>query len=91
MSGSQLCITRDETTVLFPKQSYNVLSPSSYTHITVRDLNTYFQDQSAYSAAGKYVHGPIPKKEYINGIFLAVQASVTTHECFSFFKAEVIL
>ncbi len=23
---------------LFPKQNYNVLSPSSYTHISVRDL-----------------------------------------------------
>jgi hypothetical protein len=24
--------------LLFPKQNYNVLSPSSYTHISVRDL-----------------------------------------------------
>jgi hypothetical protein len=24
--------------LLFPKQNYNVLYPSSYTHITVRDL-----------------------------------------------------
>ncbi len=38
--------------LLFPKQNYNVLSPSSYTHISVRDL----QDWSAYSVAGKYVN-----------------------------------
>ncbi len=40
--------------LLFPKQNYNVLSPSSYTHISVRDLDR-FQDRSAYSAAGKYI------------------------------------
>jgi hypothetical protein len=27
-----------EMKLLFPKQYYNVLSPSSYTHISVRDL-----------------------------------------------------
>ncbi len=27
-----------EMKLLFPKQIYNVLSPSSYTHISVRDL-----------------------------------------------------
>jgi hypothetical protein len=27
-----------ERKLLFPKQIYNVLSPSSYTHISVRDL-----------------------------------------------------
>jgi hypothetical protein len=27
-----------EMSLLFPKQNYNVLSPSSYTHISVRDL-----------------------------------------------------
>jgi hypothetical protein len=27
-----------ERKLLFPKQNYNVLSPSSYTHISVRDL-----------------------------------------------------
>ncbi len=27
-----------EVKLLFPKQNYNVLSPSSYTHISVRDL-----------------------------------------------------
>ncbi len=53
MPGSHLWIPRMK--LLFPKQNYNVLwllSPSSYTHISVRDL--YFQDRSA-SAAGKYV------------------------------------
>jgi hypothetical protein len=28
-----------EMKLLFPIQNYNVLSPSSYTHISVRDLN----------------------------------------------------
>ncbi len=56
--------------LLFPKQNYNVLSPSSYTHISVRDLYTYFQDRSAYSAAGKYVDR---SWEYIN--------RSQTHEC----------
>jgi hypothetical protein len=28
-----------EINLLFPKQNYNVLSPSSYTHTSVRDLN----------------------------------------------------
>ncbi len=55
---------------LFPNQNYNVLSPSSYTHISVRDLYTYFQDRSAYSAAGKYVDR---SWEYIN--------QSQTHEC----------
>jgi hypothetical protein len=27
-----------EMKLLFPKQNYNVVSPSSYTHISVRDL-----------------------------------------------------
>jgi hypothetical protein len=44
-----------EMKLIFPKQNYNVPSPSSYTHISVRDLYTYLQDWSAYSAAGKYV------------------------------------
>jgi hypothetical protein len=43
-----------EMNLLFPKQNYTVLSPSSYTHISARDLYI-FQDRSAYSAAGKYV------------------------------------
>ncbi len=52
-----------EMKLLFPKQNFNLLSPSSYTHISVRDLYTYFQDQSAYSAAWKYVDR---SWEYIN-------------------------
>jgi hypothetical protein len=55
--------------LLFPKQNYNVLSPSSYTHISVRD----FQDQSVYSAAGTYSMWTDPGKISINMIFLAVQ------------------
>ncbi len=68
--------------LLFPKQNYNVLSPSSY-----------FQDLSAYSAVEKYVDpswelltdtwmwklrqaAQFPETEYINRIFLAVQCPV---------------
>jgi hypothetical protein len=36
MYGSHLCIPRNETVI--SKQYYNLLSPSSYTHISVRDL-----------------------------------------------------
>ncbi len=42
-----------EMKLLFPKQNYTGLSPSSYTQISVRDF-IYFLDRSAYSAAGKY-------------------------------------
>ncbi len=56
-----------EIKLLFPKQNYNVLSPSSFTHI---NSFKYFQDQSAYSAAGKYVD---QSWKYLNGS--------QTHEC----------
>jgi hypothetical protein len=77
-----------EMKLLFPKQKFNVLSPSSYTLNCERFI--YFQDQSAFSAPGKYVDRSwkyinrtlsveigteavkFPEKEYINGIFLAV-------------------
>ncbi len=42
--------------LLFPKQNYNVLSPSPYTHTYICERFIYFQDRSAYSAAGKYVN-----------------------------------
>jgi hypothetical protein len=76
--------------LLFPKQNYNVLYPSSYTHISERGL--CISRICPYSAAGKYVDqswehinrsqthecggteaAQFPEKEYINGIFLAVQ------------------
>ncbi len=39
MSGSNLCIPRNETVVSKTELQYNVLSsPSSYTHMSVRDL-----------------------------------------------------
>jgi hypothetical protein len=31
-------LLRNETVTVFPKQNFNVLSPNSYTHISVRDL-----------------------------------------------------
>jgi hypothetical protein len=73
MSGSHLCIPRNETVQcaasLFPKQHYNVLSPNSYPHISVRDLNISM-DRSVYFAAAKYVDR---SWEYIN--------RSQTHEC----------
>ncbi len=42
-----------EMKLLFPKQNFNVLSHSTFTHISVRDL--YIQGRSSYFAAGKYV------------------------------------
>jgi hypothetical protein len=38
MSGSHLCIPRNETVISKTEYSNNVLFPSSYTHISVRDL-----------------------------------------------------
>ncbi len=46
---------------LFPKQSYNVLTPNFYTHISVRDL--FLQNRSVYFAAARYVNW---SWEYIN-------------------------
>jgi hypothetical protein len=43
-----------EMKLLFPKQNNNVLSPSSYTHISVRDINIS-RIEAPYSAAGKYM------------------------------------
>ncbi len=56
-----------EMKLLFPKQNYNV--PSSYTHISVRDV-LYIQDQSAYSVLQGNMCRPIL------GIYL-----LQTHEC----------
>ncbi len=69
-----------EMKLLFPKQNYNVLSSSSYSVLSHRYISVgptyicerfiYFQDHSAYFAAGKYVNRPL---EYIN--------RSRTHEC----------
>ena len=48
--------------LLFPKQNYNVLLPVS-TFIYLWEIYIYFQDRSAYPAAGKYVDR---SWEYIN-------------------------
>ncbi len=44
-----------EIKLIFPKQNYNVLSPSSYAHTYICERFIYFQVLFAYSAAGKYV------------------------------------
>ncbi len=54
-----------EMKLLFPKHNYYVLSRSSYTHISVRDL--YISRIGTEAAQ-------FPEKEYINGIFVAVHA-----------------
>jgi hypothetical protein len=42
-----------EMKLLFPKQNYNVLCPSSkFRHSYICERFIYFQDQSAYSVAG---------------------------------------
>jgi hypothetical protein len=46
-----------EMKLLFPKQNYNVLSPSSYTHISVRDL--YFFPRLVYPFCCREICGPI--------------------------------
>ncbi len=43
-----------EMKLVFPKQNYNLLSPS-FLHSCICERFIYFQDQSAYSAVGKYV------------------------------------
>jgi hypothetical protein len=60
MSGFHVCFPRNDTvqpSYIFPKQNYNVLSPNSYTCISVRDLYiySYFQGWYVYFAAAKYV------------------------------------
>ncbi len=67
MSGSQLCIPENETVqplcslVIF-KTVYNVLSPHSYTHISVRDL--YISRIGLFAAA--YANYVDRSWEYIN-------------------------
>ncbi len=39
MSGSRLCIPRNETAISKTELQYNVPSSISYTHISVRDLH----------------------------------------------------
>jgi hypothetical protein len=44
-----------EMKLLFPKQNFNVLSPSSYTYTYFYERFIYFQERSAFSATVKYV------------------------------------
>ncbi len=76
MSDSLLCIPRNETVI--SKQNYNVLSPSSYTHICICERLIFVQDRSAYSAAGTYC------TVYICGLILEIYIYINrsqTHEC----------
>ncbi len=89
-----------EMKMLFPKQNYNILSPSSYTHISVRDLYIsrigglpiLLQGNSMWTSPGniyiarRYMNveigtetAKLPGKDYINGIFLAVQETKWTN------------
>ncbi len=80
--------------LLFPKQNYNALSPSSYTHISVGDiyisrirLNILLQENMWTNPGNIYIAhrhmnvetgidaAQFPKKEYINGIYVAVTNS----------------
>jgi hypothetical protein len=75
MSGSHYVFP--EIKLLFPKQNYNVLSRSSNTHISVRDL--YISRIGLPITYSRHMNVEIgteatqfPEKEYINGIFLEV-------------------
>ncbi len=81
-----------EMKLLFPKQNFNFLSPSSYTHIYVRYL--YIFPGSVRLSWCREICGPkiahrrmnveigteaaqFPEKEYMNGFFLAVQSAAS--------------
>jgi hypothetical protein len=52
MSGSHVCISRNETVI---SKTELVCSVSQFLHSYICERFIYFQDRSAYSAAGKYV------------------------------------
>jgi hypothetical protein len=78
MSASHLCIPRKK--LLFPKQNYNALSPSSYNHISVIDLyisriaHRHMNVEIGTEAA------QFPEKEYINGIFVECTVCADTRQ-----------
>ncbi len=58
MSGSHLQYVFPDIKLLFLKQNYNVLSPSYYTHISVRDLQNIFTGSVCLFCCRK-ICGPI--------------------------------
>ncbi len=64
-----------EMKLLFPKQNYNFLPPSSYTHLC--EIYIFPGSGSAYSAAGQYVD---QSWEYIN--------RSQTHECGNWYRGR---
>jgi hypothetical protein len=68
--------------LLFPKQNYNVLSPSSYTLISVRDLYISWIGLPILLQGNRWTHeygnwdwaAQFSENKYINGFFLAVRA-----------------
>ncbi len=48
-----------EKKLIFPKQYYNVLSPSSFTQICICERFIYFQDRCAYIFCCREICGPI--------------------------------
>ncbi len=64
-----------EMKLLFPKKNHNVMSPCSYTHISVRDLfisTIGLSIPSQTHECGNWDWGRAIPMEYITGIFLAV-------------------
>ncbi len=59
--------------MLFPKQNYNVLSPSSYTHIPVRNLHISWIGMPILLQGNMWIVDL--SSEYIN------RSQTQTHEC----------
>jgi hypothetical protein len=77
-----------EMKLLFPKHNYNVLYPSSYTHISLRDLyissiglpillqGNMWTDPGNMNVEIGTEATQFPEREYLNGIFIAVYSTL---------------